>query len=76
MRKQYQWIGLIVFAGVLCCTSKDNNLKACGNSATACMPAKKEGINKVKQVKKIEMEYVPGESSSIYQFEDPYIHSN
>jgi len=80
MRKQYQWVALILFTAVFFCTNRDNNLKACGTNTTACAPVKKTVVNAlqkdVKHVKKISVDYAEEENGSLYIFTDPFIHSN
>ncbi len=76
MRKQNQWIVLMVFATVFCCATRDNNPKACGTNAAACKAVKEKIINTVQHVNKIEVEYTAEEYNSIYLFADPYIYSN
>ena len=77
MRKQYQWVALILFAGVFCCTRQDS-IRACGTNATVC-PGKKKKITRVvkaKPVQKITEAYGRKESGSVYMFTDPFIYSN
>jgi hypothetical protein len=76
MRKQYQWVVLIVFAAVFCCTYQDNNPKACGTNATACTAVNEKIVNTAKHIKKIEAEYATEENNPVYLFADPYIYSN
>jgi hypothetical protein len=77
MRKQYQWIVLIVFAGVFCCTSQDNNLKACCTNAIACTPIKKKVVKTEKPVKKVVLNYGSKEKGSVYMLSaDPFINND
>jgi hypothetical protein len=76
MRKQYQWMALILFAVFFCCTSQDNNLKACGSNATACKATKEKVVNTVTHVKETEWEYGAEENNAFYLFAYPFIYSN
>jgi hypothetical protein len=75
MRKQYQLIVGLLFAGLFLCTNKNNNLNACGTNITACTPIKKKVVKTVKPAKKIAVDSGPKEKGSVYMLEDPYINN-
>lgn len=77
MRKQYQWIVLILLAAVFCCT-RQHSIRACGTNAIVCPGKKKKtaGVVKTKPVKKITQAYGVKETGSVYMFTDPFIYSN